>query len=71
VTGAHDPVTDLIAHLESHGLSASGSGADYTITRDGGQATHADRELVLEWAKQRSDVAELRVSDLVDLGEVI
>jgi hypothetical protein len=60
---------DLVTHLEPHGLSVADAGtARYTITRDGSQATHADRELVMLWTERWTSVAEVHVSDLVDLS---
>jgi hypothetical protein len=37
------------------------------ISREGSQATHSDRELVLEWAERWSWIADIEVSDLIDL----
>jgi hypothetical protein len=41
---------------------------EFEITRDGSQATHADRELLFQWAEGWSDVARIEISDIVDLG---
>jgi uncharacterized protein YggL (DUF469 family) len=63
----------LIEVIEANGLETGGGGGertlDYAISREGSQATHADREVVLEWASRWSGVAEIEVSDLVDLRQ--
>ena len=65
-------VDDLIDVLESNDLMTN-TGAhrrlEYLVSREGGQATQADRELVLAWAERWSAIAEIRVSDLIDLQE--
>jgi hypothetical protein len=62
---------DLVAYLETHGLCASHGrrALEYSISREGSQATNADRELVLAWADKWMPVADIDVSDLVDLSE--
>jgi uncharacterized protein YggL (DUF469 family) len=62
----------LIELLEANGLemgAGSGRTLQYVVSREGGQATHADRELVLEWAGQWSSIAEIEISDLIDLQQ--
>ncbi len=56
---------------EPDGLVAEASPAvpgRFTVTRDGGQATHADREAVIAWAAAQPDVARFDLGPLVDLG---
>lgn len=63
-------VDDLMNVLESNGLVTGGSPArnlEFVISREGSQATHSDRELVLEWAERWSWIADIEVSDLIDL----
>jgi uncharacterized protein YggL (DUF469 family) len=65
-------VDDLIDFLESHGLQTGGAGdttLEFVVTREGGQATDADRAAVREWAARWSDHAEISVGDVVDLGD--
>jgi hypothetical protein len=38
------------------------------VSREGSQATEAERQLVESWASEWSDVADITVSDLVDLS---
>lgn len=62
---------DFVDLLETNDLSTGGGGdrrLEYAVTRDGGQATQADRELVLAWAVRWAHVAQVAVSDLVDLN---
>ena len=62
----------LAATVASHGLSTAGGGdavLRYRITRDGGQAIDADREVLRAWAAGRPEVAEVAVGPLVDLHE--
>jgi uncharacterized protein YggL (DUF469 family) len=62
-------IDDLVRALESNGLIV-GRGADrleVVISREGSQATHSDRELVLEWAERWSSIADIHISDLIDL----
>ena len=40
---------------------------EYVVSREGSQATQADRELVLEWAKRWNQIAAIEVSDIIDL----
>lgn len=40
----------------------------FDVTRDGGQATQADRELLLDWATRWNRVAAISVSDLEDMS---
>ena len=65
-------VDDLVELLESNDLSMSGGGernVKYVVSREGSQATHADRELVLAWSERWDAIAEINVSDLVDLRD--
>ena len=65
-------VDDLIDFLESHGLQTDGprhTALELAISREGGQATDADRALVREWAARWSADAEIRVGDIVDLSD--
>ena len=65
-------VDDLVELLESNDLSMSGGGernVKYVVSREGSQATHADRELVLAWSERWDAIAEIDVSDLVDLRD--
>ena len=73
-TGA-DPdsfIDGLTQVLRSNGL-VTGEGGDrrleYVVSREGSQATQADRELILEWAKGWQSIAQVEVSELVDLQE--
>lgn len=61
-------LTDLLA---THGLVASGGGRRqllFVVSREGSQATEAERQLVESWASDWSAVADITVSDLVDLS---
>ena len=40
----------------------------FDVTRDGAQATQADRELLLDWASRWNRVAAISVSDLEDMS---
>jgi len=65
-------VDDLIGFLEQNGL-VTGSGGrrafEFFVSREGSQATHADRELLFEWAGRWKSHATIAVSDLVDLNQ--
>jgi hypothetical protein len=57
----------LLGLLEANDLvTRSRRPLEFEITREGSQATHADRELVLAWAQDWERVADIEVSDLVD-----
>jgi uncharacterized protein YggL (DUF469 family) len=61
-------LTELLA---AQGLEASGGGRPqrlFVVSREGSQATEAERQLVESWASEWSDVATITVSDLVDLS---
>ena len=61
-------LTELLA---THGLVASGGGRRqllFVVSREGSQATEAERELVERWAAAWRRVASIAVSDLVDLS---
>ena len=63
---------DLLELLEKNGLSGGrrhATALEYVVTREGSQATNADRELVVEWARNWATDAEVLVSDLADLSE--
>jgi len=62
-------INDLMQVLDSNDLIASRSadGLEFVISREGSQATHADRELVLSWTERWKPIAEIDVSDLIDL----
>jgi hypothetical protein len=54
--------------LSGHGLEATGPGTlAFVVTREGGQATNNDREIVRDWSARWSNVASITVGDLVDL----
>jgi len=40
----------------------------FEITREGAQATQADRELLLDWATRWNRVADIAISDLEDMN---
>ena len=64
-------VRALMDLLATHGLVASGGGRRqllFTVSREGSQATEAERQLVQRWAAEWSSVAAITVSDLVDLS---
>jgi uncharacterized protein YggL (DUF469 family) len=57
--------------LAAQGLESSGGGRRqllFVVSREGSQATEAERQLVESWASEWSDVADITVSDLVDLS---
>jgi hypothetical protein len=59
---------ELLRLLESNGLVADRRGdRTYVVSRDGSQATDADRQLVAQWAGGWRDAAEIAISDLMDL----
>jgi uncharacterized protein YggL (DUF469 family) len=61
-------LTELLA---AQGLESSGGGRRqrlFVVSREGSQATEAERQLVESWASEWRDVADITVSDLVDLG---
>ena len=60
------------AFAESHGLIADGGGGrewHYVVTRDGGQAIDADRQLLGDWMRSRPEVVRADVGPIVDLKE--
>ncbi|HEV7994082.1 MAG TPA: 50S ribosome-binding protein YggL [Gemmatimonadaceae bacterium] len=66
-------VDDLIVRLEANGMMMGGGGDRvhvYGVSREAGQATQADRDLIVEWASQWASVAQVTVSDLIDLDDV-
>jgi len=62
-------VEDLHRFLTGHGLEASRAGGAlaFIVTRDGGQATNNDREIVRDWSDRCSNVPSITIGDLVDL----
>jgi len=69
---------DLAALLDANDLVAAGGRArgdaaggtrEYVVTRDGSQATDADRTLVREWAARWRTRAAIEIGDLIDLQE--
>lgn len=64
-------VDDFHNLLERHGLEAIRAEHSMTLTvsREGGQATHHDREIVREWSNQWAEVASITIGDLVDLQQ--
>ena len=71
VDGSADALrASLVEVLEANGLEIAGSSRDleYVISREGSQATHADRELIIDWARACTSVARVDVSDLIDLA---
>ena len=61
-------LTELLA---AQGLESSGGGRRqllFVVSREGSQATEAERQLVESWASEWSAVADITVSDLVDLS---
>ena len=69
--GSDTLVGSLSQLLEANGLEMSRSdrSLEYIVSREGTQATQADRELVLSWADRWSELADIEVTDLMDLGE--
>jgi uncharacterized protein YggL (DUF469 family) len=66
---SHCVVDDLRRVLDSNDLVASrgANGLEFVISREGSQTTQSDRELVFEWAERWKSIAEIDVSDLIDL----
>jgi uncharacterized protein YggL (DUF469 family) len=65
-------VDDFIDFLEGHGLQTGGAGdttLEFVVSREGGQATDADRALVRDWAARWSEKAAIDIGDIVDLGD--
>ena len=67
-----EALTQTLAELlAAQGLESSGGGRRqrlFVVSREGSQATEAERQLVESWASEWSDVAVITVSDLVDLS---
>jgi hypothetical protein len=63
---------EFIKVLDVNGLTTDRGErrAAYLVSREGGQATQADRELVLAWASRWTQAAAITVSDLMDLSQV-
>ena len=60
---------ELAALLGAHGLAATPAGLGHiAVTRDGSQATDADRRLVLAWAAGHAAGDAISVSDVRDLS---
>jgi len=64
-------IDDLRAFATREGLVArpSLSSAEVVVTRDGSQATDADRGAVARWGEGWVHAAEIEVGDLVDLSD--
>lgn len=63
---------EFLRLLDMSGMTCSGaSGASwrFMLSREAGQATNDDRDLVGRWAGERPEIASCRVGDLVDLRE--
>lgn len=61
---------DLLAVLEANGLVGTVQGAhEYVVSREGGQVTDADRQLLLDWAARWAPQETIGVSAVTDLGE--
>jgi uncharacterized protein YggL (DUF469 family) len=57
--------------LAAQGLESSGGDRRpllFVVSREGSQATEAERQLVERWRSEWSDIADITVSDLVDLS---
>jgi uncharacterized protein YggL (DUF469 family) len=67
---------DLIETLDASGLMMGGGGGggdgslELAISREGDQATHADRQVVAAWGTRWAHIARVEVSDLIDLNEI-
>lgn len=64
-------VTDLLDALEAHGLdtdTADHGASAFVVQREGGQATHDDTEALRRWSTRWTSLAEIHVSDIVDLS---
>jgi len=65
---------DLRRLAQANGLVVARRGARdprplaFDVTREGSQATQADRELLLEWAARWNRVAAISVTDLGDMS---
>ena len=65
-------VDSLIEVVERHDMMAAGGGdraLEFVVSREGSQATSADRDVVRAWASEWTDHATIRVGDLVDLSQ--
>ena len=62
---------DLLALLAANDLVASAPprAREYVVSREGGQATDADRQLLLAWAERWAHAATIGVSPVTDLGD--
>jgi hypothetical protein len=61
---------DLLAVLEANDLVAAIRGArEYRVSREGGQVTDLDRQLLLEWAARWAPLATIGVSAVTDLDD--
>jgi hypothetical protein len=61
-------LADLRALLDANGLAtdAPPDAREIPIYREGSQATHADRQIIREWAEPWA--GDVEISDLVDLN---
>lgn len=67
---ASEVLDDFARMLAENGLYSQRDDSralDQVVVREGTQATDADRQLVRDWAAGWSNVAEIAISDLVDL----
>jgi len=63
---------DLVMLLQANGMSMGGGGdreREYVITRDGAQASDADRQLVATWSEHWKHDAAFRMTDLIDVSD--
>jgi uncharacterized protein YggL (DUF469 family) len=69
---AADPLADALGTvLAARGLEGEPVGGDrwtVVVTREGGQATHDDREALAAWAAARDDLSSCDVGPIVDLS---
>lgn len=63
---------DFSAILDASGMTHASSARAtwrYLVSREAGQATHADREVIADWAAHHSSIASCRIGDLIDLRD--
>lgn len=68
----HEIFLAIDAIARNRGLTSEGGGGPmiwrFTITRDGGQAIDADREVFATWAATRPEIVECTLGPLADLA---
>jgi hypothetical protein len=67
-----DPLADdLLSVLEHNGLvaRAGATAREYIVSREGGQVTDVDRQLILAWAERWARLATIGVSQVTDLDD--